>query len=98
MLEERWSVTKTKMISEEFLNSKAKTYSFNGQVRRWDIQYLLEIERMCDQQLERYAEQVGYELTIQLLEFRDEIIKQRECLQREERLKLHFKLLNSYKW
>jgi len=85
------------MISEEFLK---KTYSFNEPAcqRRRDIQYLLDIERMCDQQLERYSEQVGYELTIQLLEFRDEIIKQREYLQREERLKLHFKLLNLYKW
>jgi hypothetical protein len=95
LLDERQSVTKTKMLSEEFVK---KTYSFNSQVRRLDIQYLLDIERMCDQQLERYSERVGYELTIQLLEFRDEIIKQREYLQREERVKMHFKLLKLYKW
>jgi hypothetical protein len=87
------------MIStEEFLSSKAKTYSFNGQIRRMDVQYLLDIERMCDQQLARYSDQVGYELTIKLLEFRDEIIKQRETLQREERVKRHYKMLNLYKW
>jgi hypothetical protein len=72
------------------VNSRMMKYKTN--VSHLEIQSLIAMEKMCEQYIERYSDHVDYNIIMQLLIFRDDVLERLTRLRRQEKLKNYYKI------